>query len=189
MVPPIRIAVTAFVCAGLLVASSLAAHTQERTARDHVSVLANARASTLPDGRIVVSMDVMGDLRGLLTMTLDAGGDSVTGTWALVVSYLQELRPDGTEIARADHVNHDHDEGPNTPDVHREYAVPKFDGVLTGSIESGTVLRTPDGRVVAVDTSTLVVESGSRSFAGAAGFGSIAPSPNNAGVVRLLLNF
>ena len=189
MVPPIRIAVTAFVCAGLLVASSLAAHAQERTARDHVSVLANARASTLPDGRIVVSMDVMGDLRGLLTMTLDAGGDSVTGTWALVVSYLQELRPDGTEIARADHVNHDHDEGPNTPDVHREYAVPKFDGVLTGSIESGTVLRTPDGRVVAVDTSTLVVESGSRSFAGAAGFGSIAPSPNDAGVVRLLLNF
>jgi hypothetical protein len=189
MVPPIRIAVAGFVSAGLLAVSSVAAHAQEHTARDHVSIIANARASTLPDGRIVVSMDVMGDLRGLLTMTLAADGDAVTGTWAMVVSYLQELRPDGTEIARTDHVNHDHDEGPNTPDVHREYAVPKFDGVLTGTIESASLLRAPDGRVVAVDTSTLVVDSGSRSFAGAAGFGSIAPSPNDSGVVRLLLNF
>ena len=37
---------------------------------DYLATLTGARPSLLPDGRVVISMDVLGDMRGLITLTL-----------------------------------------------------------------------------------------------------------------------
>jgi hypothetical protein len=125
--------------------------------RDYLSTLSGARPSILPDGRLVISMNVLGDMRGLVTLTLSIDGDSATGTWALVVYYVEDPESDS-----------------------------KPDGMMHGTIRSATVRRSSQGRVTGVATAELVIVGGSRSFDGRTGFGRIGAWPTRSGTTLLL---
>ena len=128
--------------------------------RDYVSALTGARASVLPDGRIVISMDVLGDMRGLVTLTLAVDGPTATGTWALIVYYMDDPQSDA-----------------------------KPDGMMHGTVTAATMRRSPQGRPAGVETAELVVVGGSRSFEGRTGFGRIGTWPHHPGGLTLILSF
>lgn len=165
------------------------AFAQAPAPQDYLSQLEGVRPSALPDGRLVLSMDATaGDLRGMLTLTVAESGSGVTGTWVFTSTFIEDLRADGTPIPASDHVGHDHDD-PNTPGVHREYARFRRDGALSGKVTGATLLWTADGAVAGVADAELVVEKGSRTFAGATGSGRVGPWQTMPGVLTLFLSF
>jgi hypothetical protein len=76
-----------------LLASSVAFAQTPSTSQSHIYTgpLTRARLSQVSPERVVVSADSIGDLPGLLTLTLDVAPDGqiTAGQWALVVSYVQ----------------------------------------------------------------------------------------------------
>ena|SRR5262245_31091017 len=128
--------------------------------RDCVSVLSGARPSLLPDGRVVISMDVLGDMRGLITLTLAVDGATATGTWALVVYYIDDPQSES-----------------------------KPDGMMHGTVTSATVRRSAPKQLAAVETAELAIVGGSRSFEGRTGFGRIGALPARPGGLTLVLSF
>ena len=162
------------------------AFAQSPQTRDYLSELTGARASVLPDGQIVISMDAAkGDLRGLLTVTLSADG---AGVWAFAANYIEDLRADGTPIAATDHFQHNHDD-PSTPELHREYAQFRRDGAIAGTVTGATLLRAEDGSVTGIRAAELHVSGGSRTFKGATGSGRIGPWASLPGALTLYLSF
>jgi len=144
----------------------------------------------MPDGSVVISMNVLGDLRGLLTLTLVPGtGDTFKGTWAFAADYLEDLRADGSAIPPGEHAEHLEPDNPDTPAPHREYVRLAFDGALSGPLESATVRKAPDGRVYAIETATLTIADGTLKFSNATGSGRIGSWPTYPGAITLLLNF
>jgi hypothetical protein len=142
----------------------------------------------MADGRTVIAMDaIAGDIRGVLSLTVSTDGDTVKGQWAFSATYLEDLRADGTPIAPTDHVDHDHDD-PATPEMHREYARMRRDGVITGTADAVTLMQNPDGRIVGISAATLTITGGSRTFANAAGSGRIGPWPTMPRELTLLLS-
>jgi hypothetical protein len=99
--------------------------------------------------RLVVSMDVEGDLPGLLTLTLrrDASGTAVTGgDWAFVVSTRQP------EVRVA--------EGTPNPGAWPALRA----GTLSGTIGGGTVRLRGDGGVAEIRSLSLSLQAGSLAF-------------------------
>src|SRR5437867_2072969 len=61
--------------------------------------LHQAKVSVVSGSRVVVSMEASGDLRGLLTLTIDRDNNGhLSGEWALVVRYVQDVDASGNPI-------------------------------------------------------------------------------------------
>ena len=135
--------------------------------RGYVGTLSHPRVSNSPDGHVIVSLDVNGDIRGQLTLNLaNGGGGGLDGTWALMASYLQDLNPDGSVNPTPSHLepNEDHAE-------HREYIQFVNDGSLQGTI-TGVAIRTDAGGApTGIDAAQVVVSAGTVKFTGAKGSG------------------
>ena len=132
----------------------------------HDSTLAGARVSTLAGGRTVMSMEVSGDLRGMLTLSLDVAPDGTVtgGDWAVVVSYAEDLNPDGTVATEVTH-----DESESYP----EYIRLVNKGTLGGSVIGG-FLGSGSGGAVSLTNVQLELLSGSLEYSGVtAGWGNV----------------
>lgn len=173
-----------------LFASSVAMAQTPSTSQSHIYTgpLSRARVSNVSPARVIVSADSIGDLPGLLTLTLDVAPDGqVTGgEWALVVSYVEDLDPRGPQEESA------HGHGPDdTP--HHEYVQLVDKGTVGGSIAGGAIARDGNGTVTAVNGARLTIESGSLTFAsvqaggGTASLGSLSSVGSSRG--RLTLTF
>jgi hypothetical protein len=149
--------------------STVRAVQQDHQVRGYLGTLANGRGSTTDEGRVVLTLEAAGDLRGLITVTLSRGADdTLSGTWAMTVAYVQDLTADGSIALDVPHMepHEDHAE-------HREYMKFMRDGSLQGTI-SGAALRFDErGRPCGLDRAELLVSAGSVKYAGARGNGSI----------------
>jgi hypothetical protein len=124
----------------------------------------------MPDGHTVMSFDVSGDLRGVLTLNLagDASG-ALSGTWAMTVAYLQDLNPDGTPTSVPQpEPNEDHA-------LHREYVQLMNEGSLQGTVTGATLRFDGSGNPIGID-GQVVVTAGSVKYVGAQGSGSLSMS-------------
>jgi hypothetical protein len=143
----------------------------ERSARSYLGTLRDARVSQTPDGRIVITLDAEGDLRGHITLNLTAREDGkLAGTWAFVVAYLQDLTPDGriaipTPPPLEEHESHAE---------HREYAKFVREGTIQGTVADVALRIGADGNPQGLELADLVVLNGSMTLAGAAGSGRLA---------------
>jgi hypothetical protein len=178
-------------CAALGYATSQSAgtlHAQARTPRSYTGTLVAPRVTGDADGRIVISMEAKGDLRGMITFELEPDGASgaLKGKWALVVAYAQDLNADGSIAAIVD--PHEEEPGHNDPEHHREYVRFVREGTVFGDITSAT-LRAADGGIAGIDVAQLLVSSGSMTFASATGAGLVTISPADATVTSITLNF
>lgn len=129
--------------------------------------LSNAQTSELPDGKLVVTMEATGDLKGLLTLTMNSSGTQVSGgEWAFVVRYVEYLDADGKVIPE------------DAPEVHSESEPhserPRFvdRGTLAGSVRGGSLAIDDAGHVTGVGSLSIALESGSLTFRGASGTGA-----------------
>ena len=127
------------------------------TGTDHTATLSGARVSQVPDGRYVVSMNSDGDLKGLLTLWIQAGpgGTIASGDWALVHAYTEDVAGAG-----------------DGADGHSEAEVFINKGTLGGSISGGNLSMNAGGGVDSVTGLTLTLTSGSLTYDGVQGAGT-----------------
>lgn len=186
---PARILATAVLAAcAVFLPLRATAQTPATTQREYLSELTGIRPDLLSDGRMVVSMDAGGDLKGRLTMTLVQGEQGVSGTWVFVATYNEDLRADGTPLGADDHVSHDHDD-PTTPESHREYSRVRRDGVITGTVASAALQRTADGQFTGVERAELVATGGTMTFKSIKASGRVGSWPSLPGALTLFLSF
>lgn len=167
----------------LLQGRTTSAVAQDRQARSYQGTLGQPRLSRMPDGHTVVSFDVDGDLRGVLTLNLTGGDNAgLAGSWALKVAYLQDLNPDGTLASVPQpEPNEDHA-------LHREYIQLVNDGSVQGTVSGVTIRFDAAGNPVGVD-GLVVVTAGSVKFVGAQGSGSVSTSGTDPVVCAYTLVF
>ena len=154
------------------------------TPQIHDMTLRGARVSESA-GRVVVTLDARGDLRGLVTLTLTVSPDGTVtrGDWALVASHIEDLNPDGSVAARTE--GHDEgdraepvDESPDTPveehhdessdAPHQEFIRFVNIGTLGGDVVGGFVGTGTDGGLALVNLQ-LRLTNATLTFASASG--------------------
>lgn len=151
----------ALVLLALFMAPAISARTNNALA--YTSTATHARIDPLEDGKIVVNLDVKGDLPGLLTLNLQQNADgTVTGDWALVVAYA-----DPTDPATGEEPDHAETDG----QPHKDFLRLVRRGTLGGSIRSASLLLNGEGGLADL-TAALDVEKGSVEFEGALGSGT-----------------
>jgi hypothetical protein len=167
-----RAAFTLAVGALVFQTSATRAQTTGRSPQSYVGTLSHARVSTTPGGHLIVSTESDGDLRGMLTLDLAPGEDgSLSGTWVLLVAYVQDTTQDGSIALDVPHT-----EPTDVHAEHREYFKFMRDGSVQGTVSGVTLLTGPDGQTSGISAAQLTVTAGSLKFAGAHGNGSIAVS-------------
>jgi hypothetical protein len=137
------------------------AHAAAGNAVPHVMTAAGAATTILDDGRVALTTQLSGDLRGPLTIAFRVGPDGqLAGEWALAVSYVQDIDASGNPVAPEPHDDGDVDEP-----QHREVLVQR--GVLKGEIAGGTMTLAADGSMATIDGAWLQITGGTQEFAAA----------------------
>ncbi|MEO8680504.1 MAG: hypothetical protein ABI665_15740 [Vicinamibacterales bacterium] len=153
----------AFAALLLTAIGTIAAAQQPATTTSHASTATHPRVDVMAAGKVVVSLDMSGDLPGILTLNLQQQPDgSVTGDWALVVAYADARDPaTGDEPSHEETVGH----------PHKDFLTLVRRGTLGGSITSGSLAFAADGSLADL-TAALAIDVGSVEFDGASGTGS-----------------
>jgi hypothetical protein len=151
-----------------LCASALLAPPSHGTARAAVSrfnvALSDPRVSFLDGNRVAVSFLASGDIRGLVSFTMDTTGTPL-GDWALVSRYHLDLPNVGVP-------GEEGGEGARHPGHERELFEIHERGSLSGRVTGGALRFGPDGQLAGIDSLTLTISSGSIEFDGLRGSGS-----------------
>lgn len=142
----------------------------------HNGTLGGARVSSVPDGRIVVSMDVSGDFKGLVSIWVERGGSGSTitgGDWSLVHAYSQAVEA-----------------GPGESPGNSEGEAFVNKGTLGGNITGGSITFNADGSVASLSGLQLNLTSGSLDYQGVTGDGTaqvsnVSDQPNSSGTITL----
>jgi hypothetical protein len=137
--------------------------------------LGGARVDALDDGRIVISFQATGAVRGLLTLQIQRKEDAVRGQWVLVSRYLQDLTPEGEVDERAQEVRAALP-GDELHLLHREYITIRERGTLRGSIAGGALDFDVDGRLRSIGALDLRIDGGSLEFEGRTGSAALTAS-------------
>ena len=150
----------------------------------YADAVVRSRVSNLGDGRYVVSAETTGDLRGAITFELEPDADSGTfkGRWALVVAYVEDVTEDGQPT---EPIGHDEFGGHEDGAHHRDFFRSIRRGTLYGPVSGVTFSGDGGG----LRSARLTVANGSMTFSKASGFGSLAPSKDDASIGTLVLNF
>jgi hypothetical protein len=136
---------------------NIAAH--DAAAVAHLMAANGAAVSKLDDGRTLITTNVSGDLRGPLTLAFTAHEDgSISGEWALAVSYVQDIAADGTPVA-----DHHHEDGVDSEPA-GEILVQR--GVLKGTLSGGTLSFNGDGTLGSVQAAGLTITGGTLQYGG-----------------------
>ena len=156
-----------------LCASALLAPTSHGTARAAASrftvTLSVPRVSVVDENRVAVSFLASGDIRGLVSFTMDTTGTPF-GDWALVSRYHLDLDSVGTPEEGAG-------EGAARRPGHEQERFEIHErGSLSGRITGGTLKFGPDGQLAEIESLTLTINSGSIEFDGLRGSGSATVS-------------
>ena len=152
----------------LALALALGAPAEVQAASPQDVTLSRARLDMLADGRIVVSFDASGAIRGLLTLQIDRSADAARGQWVLVSRYLQDVTPDGAIDDRAQEVRASLP-GEELHLLHKEYIRIEDRGTLRGSIAGGTLDFDVDGKLRSIGALKLAVDGGCLAFEGLTG--------------------
>ena len=163
--------------------------TPARAASGSEVALSGARVSMLDTGRIVASFEARGDVRGLVTVTLDRDAKgSIGGEWVLVSRYVRDLNADGQVDDRMA-AERAALPGAELHGLHKEYIDIYEGGTLRGSVTGGSLAFDVDGALTGITSLQLAIDGGNLSFAGAAGTASLTASglrdENGTGTLRL----
>lgn len=135
----------------------------------HNAALSPLSLDRLADGSVVATMISGGDdLGGVVTFTLRPDGNGTyAGEWALTVSHADNTDPDTGEEP-------EHEEGidPETgqPHQHKDFLRLVYRGSLDGSVAGAQLTFDAAGALTEL-TAPLIIQQGSKDFAGATGSG------------------
>jgi hypothetical protein len=126
--------------------------------------LTEPRVSALEGTRVAVSFLASGDIRGLVSFTMDTAG-TPSGDWALVSRYHLDLPDAGAPEGEGG-------EGATRHEGERELWEIHERGTLSGRITGGVLRFGADGQLTGIESLSLTVNEGSIEFEGARGTGS-----------------
>jgi hypothetical protein len=150
-------------CASALLLAPVS-HDTARAASGRFTVnLTEPRVSFLDGNRMAVSFLASGDIRGLVSFTMDTTGTPF-GDWALVSRYHLDLADVGVPDGEGG-------DGAERHPGHQERFEIHERGSLSGRITGGSLRFGPDGQLAAIESLTLTVNSGSIEFNGMKGSG------------------
>lgn len=132
------------------------------TTTEHSSVASHPRVDILDNGKVVVSLDLAGDLPGTITLTFTRDAGAVTGEWAAKVAYADNTDPETGE----EPPHHHPEDGEEHP--HKDFLRLIDRGALGGVIHSGELTFDGSGALTAM-SAVLAIEQGTEEFTGAAG--------------------
>jgi len=168
-------------CAGALLIG-VHAHAAAVSVVPHVMTAAEAATTMLDDGRVALTTQISGDLKGPLTIAFRVGPDGqIAGEWALAVSYVQDVDAAGNPVAFEPHEDGDVDAAGQAD--HHEVLIQR--GVLKGEIAGGTMTPGDNGAIAAIEGAWLQVTAGTQEFAAVtsgSGFLSLT-SPQDGGAM------
>ena len=120
------------------------------------------------DGKIVVSLDLAGDLPGTVTFNFDRAADgTLAGTWAAQIAYADPTDPATGVEPPHEHSTEPHEHGTgDTP--HQDFLRLVHRGAMSGAIQSAELSFDGNGAVTAM-TVAFSVEQGTLEFTDAAG--------------------
>lgn len=168
-----------------LCGSALLAPASHGTARAAVSrftvTLSEPRVSFVDGNRVAVSFLASGDIRGLVSFTMDTAGTPL-GDWALVSRYHLDLADPGMPEGEGGDGVARHPGEQERFEIHER-------GSLSGRITGGSLRFGPDGQLAAIDSLALTINAGSIEFEGLRGSGSatvdLADAQNTRGRLTL----
>ena len=159
IVPPRFAAIAAglFLTGISLVASTLS--------HEHTSQASRPRVDVLDDTRVVVSLDLAGDLPGTVTFNFDRQADGTfTGTWAAMIAYADATDP-ATGVAPE---GHDQARPEGGDSSHKDFLRLVNRGALSGAVEAATLTFEGSGALSAMNASMSIAQ-GTLEFADATG--------------------
>lgn len=170
---------TALAIATLLLFTSFAAPAlaQHSHGDSYPTTFGAPRVDRLADGKVVINIDTVGELRGLLTLNLapDEAGMMV-GEWILAVRYVDNTDP-ATGLEPVAHAHaHAHDAEEVTAETaeaaggHRDYVRLVDKGVLGGTVDAAALDLDADGMLIDF-RAALKITVGTLTYAGATGTG------------------
>jgi hypothetical protein len=174
---------------GLAALCMLAAPPSPAHASGSEVALSGARVSMLDKGRIVASFEARGDVRGMVTVTIDRDAKgSLAGEWVLVSRYVRDLNADGQVDDRMA-AERAALPGAELHGLHKEYIDIYEGGTLRGPVTGGSLAFDVDGALVGIESLQLAIADGNLTFAGARGTASLTASglrdANGTGTLRL----
>lgn len=151
--------------------------------------LSGSRVSILEGGRIVASFDAGGDIRGMVTVTIDRDAQgALSGEWVLVSRYVRDLNANG-EVDDRMAAERAALPGMELHRLHREYIDIYEGGAVHGPVSGGTLSFDVDGALVGIESLQLTIQDGNNDFAGSRGSASLSASnlrdQNGTGTLRL----
>jgi len=148
-----------------LAATAHSEHERESTA-------SRPRVDVLDDGRIVVSLDLKGDLPGTVTFHFERHQDgTIAGQWAAQIAYADPTDPETGEEPPHEHSTepHEHESGePHAETPHKDFLRLVHRGAMSGPVGSATLTFDGNGALTGMAV-TLTVEQGTLEFTDAAG--------------------
>ena len=144
----------------------------------HESTLGAARVDLLDHGKVVISMDAVGELPGIISLTLEpAASGGYTGVWAFMVAKVDNTDP-ATGVEPPPHEHRAHADSPQTaanPEAetlpHRDYVRLVHRGDLSGTVTHAVFTHSATG---AADLfATLTITRGGSEFEGTTGNGAV----------------
>jgi hypothetical protein len=152
-------------------------HAQPAVTASYASTLSDVRIDVLDGGKVVVSLQASGDLKGLLTLNLQQGPDGAfSGEWAFMVAHADTTDPETGREPEDD--SHAHAAGgadgavgqPHTH-AHRDFVRLVHRGSLSGPITGAVLVFDAAGKLA--DMSALLsINQATLEFTGVHGLGS-----------------
>ena len=135
---------------------------------ERAATASRPRVDVVDGNKIVVSLDLAGELPGTVTFNFERAADgTLSGTWAAQIAYADPTDPATGEEPSHEHSIEPHDHG--TGDApHKDFLRLVHRGAMSGAIESAQLSFDNSG-VVAAMTVAFSVEQGTLEFADAAG--------------------
>jgi hypothetical protein len=138
----------------------------------HESTLGSARVDLMEHGKVVISMDAVGELPGIITLTLEPSSTGgYTGTWAFMVAKVDNTDP-ATGVEPPPHGHQPVNDAPHltaeaTP--HRDYVRLVHRGDLSGTVTHAAFTRNDTGAADLMAALTII--RGGLEFQGVTGAG------------------
>lgn len=132
---------------------------------EHASQASRPRVDVLDDSRIVVSLDLAGDLPGTVTFKFERQTDgTLAGSWAAMITVA-----DATDPATGQEPAGDHQASAEGGDAsHKDFLRLVDRGALSGAIDSATLAFDASGALSAMSVSMSITQ-GTLEFTDAAG--------------------
>lgn len=138
---------------------------------ERASTASRPRVDVVDDGKIVVSLDLKGDLPGTVTFNFERNPDgTIAGNWAAQIGFADPTDPETGEEPPHEHsaAAHEHGAEEHGETPHKDFLRLVHRGAMSGAIDTAALTFDENGTLTGM-TVAMSIAQGTLEFTGAAG--------------------